>query len=68
MFDFTKEEYEELKDKLMLNDELSKILEMKIKGCSIIEISMKLNISERTVSRRVNKLKKKILRVLFYSI
>ena len=64
MFDFTKEEYEELKDKLMLNDELSKILEMKIKGCSIIEISMKLNISERTVSRRVNKLKKKILRVL----
>lgn len=64
MFDFTKEEYEELKDKLMLNDELSKILEMKIKGCSIIEISMKLNISERTVSRRVDKLKKKILRVL----
>lgn len=64
MFDFTKEEYEELKDKLMLNDELSKILEMKIKGCSTIEISMKLNISERTVSRRVDKLKKKILRVL----
>jgi DNA-binding NarL/FixJ family response regulator len=64
MFDFTKEEYEELKDKLMLNDELSKILEMKIKGCSIIEISMKLNLSERAVNRRVKKLKEKILRVL----
>jgi DNA-binding NarL/FixJ family response regulator len=57
MFDFTKEEYEELKDKLMLNDELSKILEMKIKGCSIIEISTKLNLSERAVNRRVKKLK-----------
>jgi DNA-binding NarL/FixJ family response regulator len=64
MFEFTKEEYEELKEKLMLNEELSTILEMKIKGCSIIEISMKLNISERTVNRRINKLKKKIIRVL----
>lgn len=64
MFDFTKEEYEELKDKLMLNDELSKILEMKIKGCSITEISIKLNMSERAVNRRVKKLKEKILRVL----
>ena len=64
MFEFTKEEYEELKEKLMLNEELSTILEMKIKGCSIIEISMKLNLSERTVNRRINKLKKKIIRVL----
>lgn len=64
MFDFTKEEYEELKEKLMLNDEMSKILEMKIKGCSIIEISMKLNISESTTKRRIRLLKKKIIRVL----
>jgi DNA-binding NarL/FixJ family response regulator len=64
MFEFTKEEYEELVDKLMLNEELSKILEMKIKGCSIIEISMKLNLSESTVKRRINKLKKKILHKL----
>lgn len=40
------------------------IREMKIKGCSIIEISMKLNLSERAVNRRVKKLKEKILRVL----
>lgn len=64
MFDFTKEEYEMLKEKLMLNDELSKILEMKIKRCSIIEIAMKLNISERTANRRIKELKKKIMRVL----
>ena len=36
MFDLiTKKEYEELKEQLMLNEELSKILEMKIKGYSI---------------------------------
>lgn len=64
MFDLTKSEYEELKDKLMLNEELSIILEMKIKGYSITQISMKLNISERTVNRRVQKLKKKITRVI----
>lgn len=64
MFDLTKQEYEELKEKLMLNEELSKILEMKIKGCSITQISMELNISERTVNRRVKLLKKKIMRVI----
>jgi len=64
MFDFTKEEYEQLKEKLMLNDELSKILEMKIKRFSIVQMAMELNLSERTVNRRVKELKKKIRRVL----
>lgn len=64
MFDLTKEEYETLKEKLLLNDELSKIFEMKIKGYSIIQISMELNISERTANRRIKELKKKINRVL----
>ena len=64
MFDFTKDEYEQLKEKLMLNEEMSKIFEMKIKRYSIVQIAMKLNMSERTVNRRVKKLKKKIRRVL----
>lgn len=64
MFDLTKEEYEQLKEKLMLNDELSKILEMKIKRFSIVQMAMELNLSERTVNRRVKELKKKIMRVL----
>jgi len=63
-FDFTKEEYEQLKEKLMLNEELSKVLEMKIKGYSITKMSMELNMSERTVNRRVKQLKKKITKVL----
>lgn len=64
MFDFTKEEYERLKKELMLNDELSKILEMKIKGESIVAISLALNMSERTVNRRIKTLKRKITKIL----
>lgn len=64
MFDLTKAEYEDLKEKLMLNEELSQILEMKIKGYSITQISMKLNISERTTNRRIKELKRKIKRVI----
>ena len=63
-FDFTKEEYELLKEQLMLNDELSKILEMKIKNYTITKMSMELNMSESSVSRRVRKLKRKIKKIL----
>ena len=64
MFDFTKDEYEMLKEKLMLNEELSQILEMKIKGFSIVQISMELNLSESTVNRRIKELKRKIMKLL----
>jgi DNA-binding NarL/FixJ family response regulator len=64
MFDFTQEEFESISKKAMLNDELKQILEMKIKGYSITQISMKLNISERTTYRRIKQLKKKIMKVM----
>jgi predicted DNA-binding protein (UPF0251 family) len=64
MFEFTEEEFNSICKKAMLNDELTKIFEMKIKNYSNIQISMKLNISERTLNRRINELKKKIMRVL----
>lgn len=64
MFDFTKEEYELIKDKAMLNEELSQILEMKIKGYSIPKMALELHVSESTISRRIKKLKKKIMRIL----
>jgi DNA-binding Lrp family transcriptional regulator len=63
-FDFTKEEFESISKRAMLNDELIKIFEMKIKGYSITKMSMELNMSERTVNRRIKELKKKIYRVL----
>lgn len=64
IFDFNKDEYEYLKEKLMLNEELSKVLEMKIKGYSITKISLELNISERTTNRRIKELKRKIAKIL----
>lgn len=64
MFDFTREEYLLLKEKLMLNEELTKILEMKIKKYSITKMSFELNMSESSVSRRIKELKKKIMKVL----
>lgn len=64
MFDFTREEYELIKDKAMLNEELSQILEMRIKGYSITRIAIELCISESTVNRRIKQLKKKIMKVI----
>ena len=64
MFDFTKEEYEWIKEKAMLNEELSQILEMKIKGYCIPKMALELHVSESTISRRIKKLKKKIMKVL----
>lgn len=64
MFDFTKQEYLEIIDKAMLNEELSKILEMKIKDYSITKIALEMGMSEITVSRRIKTLKKKIAKVI----
>ena len=64
MFDFTKDEYEYLIDKCMFNDEQIKILEMKIKNYSITQIAMKMNMSERTVCRRVKEIKRRIKKIL----
>lgn len=63
-FDFTKDEYEYLKEKLMLNEELSQILEMKIKGYSITKMGIELNMSESSVNRRIKDLKKKIMKII----
>jgi DNA-binding Lrp family transcriptional regulator len=64
MFDFTKEEYEQLKEQLMLNEELSKILEMEIKNYSITKMSIELNMSVSSINRRIKKLKNKIKKLL----
>lgn len=64
MFELSQEEFESISKKAMLSDELKQILEMKIKGYSITQISMKLNISERTTYRRIKQLKKKIMKVM----
>jgi DNA-binding NarL/FixJ family response regulator len=64
MFDFTKEEYQDIIDKCMFNEEMSSILKMRIKGYSIVQISMELKLSESTVNRRIKQIKRKIKKVI----
>lgn len=64
MFEFTLEEFEEISKKAMLNNELKEIFELKIKSYSIVQIAMKMNMSESTVNRRIKQLKKKIMKVI----
>ena len=64
MFEFTQEEFEQICKKAMLNEELTKIFEMKIKDYSITKIALELNISESTVNRRIKQLKNKIMKVI----
>ena len=48
----------------MLSNELKEIFELKIKDYTIIQIAMKMNMSESTVNRRIKLLKKKIMKVI----
>ena len=63
-FEFTKQDYEKIVDECMLDDEYKELLEYKIKGYSRIKIAMKMNITEYTVDKMLQKLKKKITKIL----
>lgn len=63
-FDFTKAEYLRICDEAMLSDIQKELFEDKIKGLTIIEMSIKHNTSPETVKRQIQKLKKRILKVL----
>ena len=63
-FEFSKEEYEILCEKAMLNEEFRELFKMKINDYSTIQIAEKLNHSERTIYRRIKKLKRMLKKVL----
>ena len=48
----------------MLNDLQKELLEDKIKGLTITQMSMKHNLSEESVKRYMKKIKNKILKVI----
>ena len=64
MFEYIKKEFDNIVEKAMLNEELTKIFEMRIKDYSITKIALELNLSERTINRRIKELRKKIMKVL----
>lgn len=59
-FDFSHAEYTHFLDVCPFTDEEAKILEMRRRGKSDIEICLALNLSVRTVTRRVQSIVKKI--------
>lgn len=65
-FDFNTAEYIKIKELCNLREEKleSQIFELKRKGKSNVQIAMALNISERTVSRRLKTIDKKILKII----
>ena len=64
MFEFTRTEYEMICKECMLNDDYKKLLEMKIKGYSRVKMSMELNVSEGTLDKMIQNLKKKIKKII----
>lgn len=64
MFDFSKNEYLKICEEAMLNEEYCKLLEMKIKGYTRTKIALEMGVSEATLDKMIQKLKKKITKIL----
>ena len=62
--DFSKEEYENIKNKIFLTDMQERILEYRIKEYSITKMSTLENCSESTISREIKKIKNKMKKVI----
>ena len=62
--DLTREEYDELINKLMLNEFQERILEYRIKEYSITKMAMLENCSESTINREIKKIKNKIKKII----
>ena len=63
-FDFTKTEYLRICDEAMLSNLQRELLEDKIKGLTIIEMSMKHSVSPEKAKREIQKIKKRIFKVI----
>ena len=62
--DFSKEEYENIKNKIFLNEFQERIFEYRIKEYSITKMAMLENCSESTINRDIKKIKNKIKKVI----
>ena len=62
--DFTKQEVENIKSKIYLNEMQERILEYRLKEYSITKMAMLEHCSESTINREIKKIKRKILKVI----
>lgn len=62
--DLTRKEYDELTNKLILNEFQKRIFEYRIKEYSITKMAMLENCSESTINREIKKIKNKIKKII----
>jgi hypothetical protein len=62
--EFTRQEVDEIKSKIYLSEMQERIFEYRLKEYSITKMAILENVSESTISRELNKIKKKIVRVI----
>ena len=63
-FDFTKQEVDEIKSKIYLSEIQERLFEYRLKEYSITKMAMLENVSERTISRELKKIKRKIMKII----
>lgn len=61
---FTELECERFRRVCNFTEEERKVFDMRVRGNSVVQISLSLSMSEATVNRRIKAIKKKILRVV----
>lgn len=61
---FTKAELEEIKDKIYLSEIQERIMEYRLKEYSRVKMAQLENVSVQTIDREINKLAKKILKII----
>lgn len=62
--EFTKKEIEDIKSKIYLSELQERILDYRLKEYSITKMAMLENLSESTISRELNKIKNKIMKII----
>ena len=63
-FDFTRTEYEYFIHECPFTDDEKEVFDLRRKGKSIVAISLELNMSESTVSRRIKSITKKVKKAI----
>ena len=62
---FTKTELQEIKDKIYLSEIQERIIEYRLKEYSRVKMAELENCSIQTIDREINKLSKKILKIMW---
>lgn len=62
--EFTKQEVDEIKSKIYLSEIQERIFEYRLKEYSITKMAMLENVSESTISRELNKIKRKVMKII----